>query len=64
MKLIVSIDLDQLPAGVTVPDELATIVREVADKLERKKGEHKLGTGQRLYNFERKDIGYWRIDNY
>jgi hypothetical protein len=58
MKLRVILDLSKFPAGKTVPDEVAHVVREVADWIEKMQGDYEdPGSGKLLRTFESEVAG-------
>lgn len=62
MKLIVEIELDSLPAGVTVPDELGVIVGELREWIEKRDWHRRTTKPHPIRNFESEVIGSARIE--
>lgn len=57
MKLVIEIDIDQLPAGVTVPDELGVIIGELREWIEKTDWHEPTARPYRIRNFEGSIIG-------
>jgi hypothetical protein len=60
-QLVIEIDLDKLPDGVTVPNELGVILDEARQQLEKLEDIKAVSTWWRLYNFESQHVGFVRI---